>query len=670
MPFRLTTSVEDRRDCQSAADGPRAAADGAAILAGAGPDAEVGDEDGADDGDDARQPAAAQIMKQRIVRTDFDYTCLLFRRLRGDIIRSVYGPFPVSLSNRFRNLVLPSLLVGVGGCTSAATPGPLPSSAPQSASLVLRGGTVVTVDETKPRAQAVAVVGERIAAVGSNDEITSWIGPTTTVIELDGRTAIPGFIEGHGHFLSLGFSRMQLDLTQVDSWEKIVAMVKEAASRAQPGAWIFGRGWHQAKWTSVPASSVEGVPTHDALSAASPQNPVFLGHASGHAAFVNAAAMDRAGIDKNTPNPIGGTIVRDAKGRPTGMLRETAQKIAAAAFAKRDDALERKKAKLAAEECLAKGVTSFQDAGSSVADIELFRELAQKDRLGVRLWVMLGRDIPNAQLKDILPKIKYRDTEHHRLTVAAIKRMIDGALGSHGALLLAPYTDMPSSTGLQIDSSESLAQTAALARQHGFQLCTHAIGDRGNRTMLDIYEKALGPDAAKSDHRWRIEHAQHLNPVDVPRFAALGIIASMQSVHCTSDGPWVPERLGTERAQQTSYLWKTLIDSGAVVTNGTDTPVEDVDPLRNYHAAVTRMMKTGEAFFPEQVMTRDQALRSYTLDAAYSAFEDDIKGSLTVGKLADITVLSQDITTVPAEQILRTKVMTTIVGGEVRYEAR
>ena len=283
---------------------------------------------------------------------------------------------------------------------------------------------------------------------------------------------------------------------------------------------------------------------------------------------------------------------------------------------------------------------------------------------------MLARDIPNDTLAEVLPKVRYRDTERHRLTVAAIKRMIDGALGAHGALLLEPYADLPESRGVEITPRAELARTAALAREHGFQLCTHAIGDRANREMLDVYEEALGPGAKDKDHRWRIEHAQHIDPRDVPRFAQLGIVASMQGVHCTSDGPWVPERLGAERAARTSYLWKSLIDSGAVVSNGTDTPVEDVDPLKSFYASVTRKMKDGGAFFPAEAMTREQALRSYTLDAAYAAFEDDIKGSLTVGKLADITVLSKDITRVPAEEILTTEVVATIVGGRFGYRAK
>ena len=632
--------------------------------------------------------ATKKARRNSLVRTDANYTghrSLDLPRRLGCRVRAVRNAkrvvspainppraTTVVTVGALSRLALPAVAILAAACSTPTAPASKPASQKQEApraSLVLRGGSVVTVDESKPRAEAVAVRNDRIMAVGSNEEISKLIGPQTEVIELNGQMAMPGFIEGHGHFLAVGFARIQLDLNNVAGWDDIVRMVGEAAKKAPAGRWIFGRGWHQAKWNAVPEPNVDGVPIHTALSQVSPNNPVFLGHASGHAAFVNAKAMAMAGIDKDTPDPAGGTIVRDARGRATGLLRESAQRLAAAQFSGRNEELQRRKAQLAAEECLAKGITSFQDAGTGVEDIAMLRKLATDDKLGVRLWVMLARDIPNAKLEEILPTIKFKDTKHHRLTVAAIKRMIDGALGSHGALLLEPYTDLPSSKGLRIDKPESLAKTAELAKKYGFQLCTHAIGDRANREMLDIYAQVLGPRAKAIDHRWRIEHAQHLNPIDVPRFAELGIIASMQGVHCTSDGPWVPDRLGEARAERTSYLWKTLIESGAVVTNGTDAPVEDVDPLPSYYASVTRMMKTGQQFFPKEIMTRDQALRSYTLDAAYSAFEEDVKGSLTVGKLADITVLSQDITTVPAEDILKTKVIATIVGGKVRYRA-
>jgi predicted amidohydrolase YtcJ len=253
------------------------------------------------------------------------------------------------------------------------------------------------------------------------------------------------------------------------------------------------------------------------------------------------------------------------------------------------------------------------------------------------------------------------------LSVRSIKRMVDGGLGAHGAWLLEPYTDMPDSVGLVLDSPETIEETGRIAIQHGFQLNTHAIGDRGNREILDVYARILAENPSARDLRWRIEHAQHLDPSDVPRFAELGVIASMQGVHAASDGPWLPKRLGGQRAGEISYVWRSLLDAGAIVTNGTDTPVEDIDPIASFHASVSREMANGKAFHPEQSMTRTEALRSYTIDNAYAAFEEHLKGSITPGKLADISVLSKDIMTIPLDEIPTAQVDYTIVGGKIAY---
>lgn len=544
------------------------------------------------------------------------------------------------------------------------------------ATLILRNGEVVTVDENIPEASAVAIAGDRILAVGSNEDIDQLAGPETEVIDLAGRLAIPGFIEGHGHFTSLGQSKMVLDLNNVESWDEIVAMVAAAAEQAPDGSWILGRGWHQEKWKDVPWPNVEGLPTHKSLSDVSPNNPVLLGHASGHGSFANAKAMEQAGIDRETIDPPGGTIVRDANGFPTGALRETAQRLVRTALQEYLDTLppeERrasalKAVQLAGEEALSKGVTSFQDAGSSFETIDFLRELANAGQLPLRLYVMV-RFASNEQMAEQLPDYRFIDEGNGFLTVRSIKRQIDGALGSHGAWLLEPYVDLTESTGLVLETPEDIFGTAQLAIEHGFQLNTHAIGDRANREVLDLYEKAFAEAGIDSEAlRWRIEHAQHVDPADLPRFPELGIIASMQGNHCTSDGPWVAKRLGEERTLATSYLWRDLIDLGVVVTNGTDVPVEDIDPLVSFYASVTRMTKDGFAFMPEQVMTREEALKSYTLNAAFAAFEEDDKGSLTVGKYADIVVLSKNIMEVPAEEILDAKVDLTLVGGEVKYQ--
>lgn len=545
---------------------------------------------------------------------------------------------------------------------------------PEPADLVLVKGKIVTVDEAKPEAQALAVRGDLIAAVGTDKEIKAYIGPATKVIDLEGRLAIPGFIDGHGHFTGVGEAKLELDLTKAKNWDDIVAMVKDAVQKAKPGEWIRGRGWHQEKWDKTPKPSVDGLPFHHALSKVSPQNPVLLTHASGHSCLANAKAMELAKITKKTRDPKGGEIIRDANGNPIGAFRETAQGLLGVALRTYElsrpleevKAEERRVIELAAQECLSKGLTSFFDASSSFKTIDLFKEFAQEGKLGIRLWVMISEG--NESLKKRLNEYKIIRMGQSHLTVRAIKRLMDGALGAHGAWLLEPYSDLPTSKGLNTTPVEVIKETARIAIENGFQLCTHAIGDRANREILNIYEEAFKAHPDKKDLRWRVEHAQHLDPADIPRFGKLGVIASMQGIHCTSDGPWVIKRLGAKRAEEGAYVWQKLMRSGAIICNGTDAPVEDVDPIACFYATVTRKMKDGTLFYPEQKMSREEALRSYTLNCAYAGFEEDILGSLKPGKLADIAVLSKDIMTVPDDEILTAEVLYTIVGGKVLYQ--
>jgi hypothetical protein len=532
--------------------------------------------------------------------------------------------------------------------------------------MVLRGGRVVTVDSLMPVAEAIAIKGDRILAVGTDEEIASHTGQSTEIIELGGRLVIPGFIEGHGHYLGLGRAQMILDLTQATTWNDIVGMVATAARDAAPGAWITGRGWHQEKWQSVPEPNVDGVPLHDSLSAVSPDNPVLLTHASGHASFVNAKALELAGISARTPDPAGGEIVKDARGRPTGLLRETAQRIVSDKLADADTAELRRQVELAGEEALSKGVTSFHDAGAPFETIDFFKSIADQGALPVRLYVMVRRE-SNEEMDEKLPQYRMIGYGNNYLTVRSIKRQIDGALGPHGAWLLDPYLDLPTSSGLTLEDPADIEKTAEVAIRHGFQVNTHAIGDRANREVLDIYERTFAAHPDATDLRWRIEHAQHLHPDDIGRFAELGVIAAMQGIHGTSDGPWVLKRLGEERARSGAYVWRSLLDSGAIIANGTDVPVEDIDPIASFYASVSRRMADGQTFYPEQRMTREEALKSYTAWNAYAAFEEDIKGSITPGKLADIVVLSKDIMLVPEEEIPTARVDVTILGGKVRY---
>ncbi len=544
----------------------------------------------------------------------------------------------------------------------------------KKADLVLMNGKIVTVDEAKPEVQALAVSGDRIIAVGSNEEIKPYITQKTEVINLEGKLAIPGFIDSHGHFTGLGQSKMVLNFMEVKGWDEVVAMTKEALKNAKSGDWIFGRGWHQEKWDKTPEPNVDGLPFHHTLSKVSPDNPVLFTHASGHASFANAKAMELAGITKGTQDPPGGEIVKDSEGNPIGAFRETAQRLLRRAS---NSYLESRTPEeigaehlqgieLAVQECLSNGVTSFHDAGSSFETIDLFKKLAEEGKLGIRLWVMI-RD-SNERLRERLSEYKIIGMGKNHLTVRAIKRSLDGALGPHGAWLLKPYEDLPSSTGLNTSTVDSVKESARLAIENDFQFCVHAIGDRANQETLNIFEAAFKAHPDKKDLRWRDEHSQHLHPEDILRFGQLGVIASMQGIHCTSDAPYVIKRLGKKRAEEGAYVWQKLMESGAIICNGTDAPVEFIDPIACFYATVTRKLKDGTVFYADQRMSRKEALRSYTLNCAYAGFQEDILGSLTPGKLADITVLSKDIMTVPDDEILNTEVVYTIVGGKVLYK--
>ena len=534
-----------------------------------------------------------------------------------------------------------------------------------AADLVLRGGKIVTVDDDLPEAEAIAMKGDTVLAVGSNSEIRAYIGSETEVIDLDGMLAIPGLIESHGHFSGIGAAKMQLNLMNVANWDEVVSLVAAVIGDAATGELIRGRGWHQEKWDVTPEPNVDGLPTHHTLSAVSPDNPVVLRHASGHASFANARAMEMSGITRNTPDPPGGEIVRDASGEPIGAFRETAQGLLGAAYEGSEGGDPRRALELANEEVISKGITSFQDAGSGFGTVDLIKGMIDDGSMDVRLWVMLR--VSNDRLLERIADYRILGYGDDHLTVRAIKRSLDGALGPHGAWLLDPYEDLPTSSGLNTSTVASVRETARIAAEHDFQLCVHAIGDRANRESLDIFEEAYRANPEKDDLRWRVEHSQHLHPDDIPRFGQLGVIASMQGIHCTSDAPYVLERLGERRAEEGAYVWQKLMQTGAVVTNGTDAPVEDVDPIASFYATVSRRLNDGRVFYPDQRMSRDEALRSYTINGAYAAFEEDIKGSLTPGKLADVTVLSKDIMTIAEDEIPTTQVVYTIIGGKVVY---
>jgi predicted amidohydrolase YtcJ len=542
---------------------------------------------------------------------------------------------------------------------------------PENDNLVLTNAHVITMDPRQPYAETVVISNNKIIFVGKQSQSRSFISDKSSVIDLQGKTLIPGFIEGHAHLWNLGRFLVNIDLSGIKNWDEAILLVKEAVQNAKPGQWILCRGWHQEKWQSIPTDAVNGYPTHKQLSAAAPDNPVRLKHASGHALLVNQKAMELAGIDQNTANPEGGIILKDSSGQPTGILLEDAMDLVNQVYNSDINALSKtdkenyykKQVDEATSYCLKNGITTFHDAGSSFQEIDILKDMAEKNQLPLRMWVMISEE---EELNDtLLQKYKMIGGANNFLTVRAIKQYVDGALGTRGAWLLQPYSDMPATSGINVTPLSHIEHTAQLAFKNGYQLCTHAIGDRGNRETLDIYEKAL---QGQKDRRWRIEHAQHLSLPDIPRFAQLGVIASFQTVHCISDGPWVSKRIGEKRAQEGAYVWQKVLQSGGHLANGTDAPVESINVIENYYAAVTRKLNDGSQFYPQQILSREQALASLTIWNAWAAFEEELKGSIETGKLADLVVLSQDLLTVPEDQIPDTKVDMTILDGKVVYK--
>lgn len=547
-------------------------------------------------------------------------------------------------------------------------------SARPVADLILTNGNISTVDRNSPSAEALAIVGDRIVAVGSTDAIDAYVGDATDVIDLEGQTAIPGLIEGHGHYTSYGGSLMILDFRYAKSFADIVAQVEEAANLTPPGEWIIGRGWHQDKWEIKEDILVEGLPVHDSLSAATPDHPAMLIHTSGHGVFVNQRAMSLVELGNDTEPPEGGEIVRDENGRATGMMRESAQDIFRQAFSGHQgrrpagvaEAEIRRMVMLAGEEALRHGITSFQDLGTTFAEVDLLKKMAEEGTLPVRLYMAFEEQA--ADMEGRLGDYRMVGYGNNFLTVRAIgEKVLDGALGTHGGWLLEPYSDLPRSSGLNVVPIEEIEASARLAMEYDYQLAIQGIGDRAYRELLDIYEAEFAKHPDKTDMRWRIEHAQVIHPDDVQRTADLGVIPAVQGIFACSDGPWVVDRLGEERTKERGYIFNTLAEAGLVPTNGTDPPVDEIDPIASFHCSVTRILPDGSKFQEQEVYSRDRALYSYTMGNAIAAFEEDIKGSLTPGKLADITVLSQDLLTVPDEAIMDTEVVMTIVGGKIRF---
>lgn len=542
------------------------------------------------------------------------------------------------------------------------------------ADLIITNANIYAVDTVYTGATAIAVKDGLILQIGSDEDIKLLANEDTKTIDAQGQFIMPGFIEGHGHYSGLGYSLINLNFLTAKSWEDIVASVAKRAQEVKSGDWIIGRGWHQEKWDSIPKQNVYKYPFHYSLSEVSPDNPVILYHASGHSLYANKKAMDLVGISKETTNPLGGEIVRNSDGEAIGVFEERAMSLFADKYdaymasldQKQLDSIWHEAIRLAEQECLKKGITSFQDAGSKFDELNKYEKLALENKMQVRLWAMARH--PAEELEGQVSKYKKVDVGNRFYTCNAIKSEVDGALGAFGAWLLESYSDKPGFKGQNTTDIYDVKKIADMAIANDMQFCVHAIGDRANRVVLDIYEGVMAQHPEKTDLRWRIEHAQHLNPADIPRFAKSKIIASMQGIHCTSDAPFVVKRLGTERAQLGAYAWRSLLDNGVVVANGTDAPVEDVDPIKSFYASVTRKREdTGLTFFTEQKMTRAEAIYSYTLGNAFAAFEDHFKGSIRPGKVADFVILSNDLIKCSDDEILQTKVLYTITDGKIRY---
>lgn len=557
-----------------------------------------------------------------------------------------------------RNMAMCFLLLGLYGNITQA------QVRKSTADLVLTNGVIYTLEENRPKAQAVAIIDNRIAVVGTNADVQPFIGPQTRVIDLQGKAVYPGFKESHGHLMGIGTAKLQVDLVGAKSYQEIIDRIATRAKTAKAGEWVTGRGWHEEKWTDRSSLTVRGFMTHHALSKAVPDNPVYVRRADGHAGFANARAMEMMGINKNTMPPEGGEIIKDKEGNPTGVFVDRAQGLIKAPGL--SESQQRQALELGIQECLTNGITMFDDAGVGMSAIDLYKEYAGQGKLDMRIYAMASGLGTMRQIGK--PIIDFGDGF---LNVRAVKIVADGALGSRGAALLEPYIDDPGNSGFYTTPPETVYTAARYALENGWQVATHAIGDRANRMMLDMYEKAMKEFPHVKDHRFRDEHTQIVDEADIPRFAKLGVIASMQGIHATSDLPWAPDRLGEDRTREGGYIWQKLLKEGVKVINGTDAPVEHVSPIASYYASVTREKEDGtpkDGYYPDQRMSREEALRSYTLDAAYGSFHEHMLGSIKIGKLADFTVLSKDIMTVPEEEILQAAVEYTIVDGKVRYE--
>jgi len=537
-----------------------------------------------------------------------------------------------------------------------------------AADIVLKNGNVYTANDRTPKAQAIAIKSDRIVYVGSDAGVQKFVGSSTRVVDLQGKTVLPGFADAHQHLSGVGFREMTLNLEDTTSLDALLAKLKARVDQAKPGEWVTGRGWIETHWS--PAA----FPTRWDLDKVSPNNPVILGRADGHGAVANSAAFKLAGIDKNTPDPFGGEISKDKQtGEPNGMLLDAAQGLVRRRVPPTSREDEERAVVLGVKRDIELGWTQVQDAGGSYGDVEIFKKLYASGAIKLRIYKAVYG--PGANANRLISEGPIIGDFQNRLTVRTIKVVSDGALGSRGAALLAPYSDAPDTSGFLTVKAEDLHPMLIEALRKGIQVETHAIGDKANRFILDEYEtalKAVPPAQRKvADPRWRVEHAQIVNPDDIPRFAKLGIIPSMQPSHAIGDLFFAPKRLGMERLKG-AYAWESFIKSGVVVPGGSDAPVERGEPMIEFYAAVARKDQKGfstEGWHPEEAVTRQQALKMFTVWPAYAAFEEKLRGSIEIGKLADLTILSADIMTIPELEILKTRCVMTVINGEIVFGA-
>lgn len=558
---------------------------------------------------------------------------------------------------------LASATLALAAAPLAAQPGRSSGTSIRPADLVVVDAKVYTVDDSRPTAEAIAVRDGRIMFVGSRRGVDAVTGPATKVVDAHGGIVIPGMTDAHAHFMGLGQALRTVDLTGTTSYQQVIDRVVARAKTVPAGTWIIGRGWDQNDWGDT------RFPTHDALSRAVPNNPVLLERIDGHAQLANAKAMQLAGITAQTRDPEGGRLERDASGAPTGVFVDNANSLVERAVPAPSREELRARALAAIDEMHRWGLTGIHDAGEPRANIELFEQLAKEGKLELRTYVMVADD--SAALDYYFARGPQSALHDGRLWIRAVKLYADGALGSRGAALLEPYADDPHNTGLLVSSPAHIEAVAERALRAGFQVCVHAIGDRGNRVVLDAFEQALKASPV-ADHRFRIEHAQIVNFDDIPRFAKLDVIPSMQAVHQTSDMYWAGSRLGPGR-ELGAYAWRSLLNTGVVIPNGSDFPVEGVNPLRSFHAAISRQDERGwppGGWHPEQVMTREEALKSITIWPAYASFMEKDAGSLTPGKYADFVILDRDIMTVAPNDVLGAGVVATYLAGKAVYERR